>query len=336
MRRLCRAALTAAILAAAGGPAHASLMLCNRTSYVLYAATATLDPHAAEVRGWTRIVPGDCAVARPEGLTKSTYLVHARSSIAHAGPARAWGGKWLLCVREGDFTLKQPSSGATCLGDGSFPVGFAAIDNKGRPSWSMTLDEPEPLATMQAAQLAGVKRLLKDNGYKIGSINGEPDTATGASLADFRKKFAPQADNAQLFDILEERARQHVTPSGLTACNDGAVPLLVALGQIGHGKRSSRGWWTVVPRACARLQTVPLANDVLYVLAQTRDGVTVTGGSETYCITTAVFEIQGARDRCAARGYGEAGFLRVDARGSVGAVLHLGAAIKPPGRAAAR
>ena len=33
--------------------------------------------------------------------------------------------------------------------------------------WTMTFDDDPPLKTLEAAQLAGVKRLLKDNGYDI-------------------------------------------------------------------------------------------------------------------------------------------------------------------------
>jgi len=326
MTRLCRILLAAAGLAATGLPAHATLTLCNRTSYVLEAATSALGGGVAEVKGWTRIAPGDCVAARPESLKGRAWFVHARSSIAHGGPARAWGGKHLFCVRNGNFSLKRPAGKATCPIDGGFPLGFAAIDIKGHFSWTTALDESPPLPTLQAAQLAGVKRLLMDNGYKVGPLDGKPDKATGAALADFRKKFAPEADNAQLIAILEKRARLHVTPAGLTVCNDAKVPLLVALGQTGHGKKVARGWWTAAPDACAQLQTVPLGTDIMYLLARTRKGETVLSGPQAFCITDAAFEIQYEQARCSDRGYSQAGFAKVEAHGSSGVVLHLGAA----------
>lgn len=319
-----RVLLAAGILAAASAPAHAALNLCNRTSYILETATAALAGKNAEVKGWTRIAPGDCVVVRKENLKGHAWLVHARSSIAHGGPARAWGGKRSLCVRDGDFVLKQPAAKADCPADGSFPLGFASIDTKGQSDWTMTLDEPDPLPSLQAAQLAGVKRLLRDNGYKTGPVDGAPDKATGAALADFRKNFAPKADNTRLFAILEDRARRHVTPVGLTACNDGKVPLLVALAQTGRGKKVVRGWWTVAPGACARLQTVPLAADIMYVRGETRDGATVLGGPQIFCTIGAAFEISDAQARCAERGYGQSGFAKVEAHGAPGAVLRLG------------
>ena len=89
---MTRALLLALLLAlAAPAPAHAALTLCNRTSYILYAATSAIQSPGSDTRGWTRIMPGECEIARKEPLTAESYLVHARSSIAHSGPSRAWG-----------------------------------------------------------------------------------------------------------------------------------------------------------------------------------------------------------------------------------------------------
>jgi uncharacterized membrane protein len=324
MTRLRCILLAVAVLVATGLPAHATLTLCNRTSYVLEAATSAFGDGVAEVKGWTRIAPGDCVAARPESLRGRAWFVHARSSIAHGGPARAWGGKHFFCVRNGNFALKWPAGKSTCPVDGDFPLGFASIDTKGRFNWTTTLDESPPLPTLQAAQLAGVKRLLRDNGYKVGPLDGKPDKATGAALADFRKKFAPEADNAKLIAVLEKRARLHAGPAGLTVCNDGKLPLRVALGKAGHSKKVARGWWTVTPDACAQLQTVPLGTDVVYLLARTRKGETVLSGPHGFCITDTAFEIQYEQARCSDRGYRQAGFAKFEAHGSSGVVLHLG------------
>src|SRR6202000_2780937 len=98
--RLWAALLGLALWAA---PAQAALNLCNRTSYVLYAATAAVTPPASEARGWTRIVPGDCSAARPEALTAPNIMVYARSGLGHSGPPRAWGGNFPVCVKDTDF-----------------------------------------------------------------------------------------------------------------------------------------------------------------------------------------------------------------------------------------
>ena len=223
-------------LGAMSAPAQAALTLCNRTSYILYAATSAVQGGRSETAGWTRVAPGECQIARKEPLTAQSYLVHARSSMAHSGPARAWGGNQPICVKDGNFTLKQPAAKSSCTDD-SFALPFATLDNRGNRVWTMNFDE-QPAMTLTEAQLAGVKRLLKDNGYAIAQIDGKPDKATGLALADFRKRmhFDPNAGNAELFQALESEARKKIAPAGYTVCNDSPDALLVALGQMDGGK----------------------------------------------------------------------------------------------------
>src|SRR3984957_7557593 len=106
-------------------PAYAALTLCNRTSYILYAATSAIQSPRSETQGWTRIAPGDCQLARKEPLTAETYLVHARSSLAHSGPARAWGGSYPVCVKDGNFSIKQAVTQPVCTTDDTFALPFA-------------------------------------------------------------------------------------------------------------------------------------------------------------------------------------------------------------------
>jgi len=40
-------------------PAQAALTLCNRTSYILYAATSAVQGSRSETEGWTRVAPGE-------------------------------------------------------------------------------------------------------------------------------------------------------------------------------------------------------------------------------------------------------------------------------------
>src|ERR1700761_764805 len=200
----------AMLLLAAGlvpKPALAGLSLCNRTSYILYAATSAIQSPKSETQGWTRIAPGECQVARKEPLTAETYLVHARTSIAHSGPPRAWGGAYPVCVKDTNFTIKQAVTEPYCTAEDTFALPFAALDNRGKANWTMNFDE-QPAMSLAEAQLAGVKRLLKDNGYPIARIDGKPDKTTGTALSDFRKRmhFAPDAGNTDLFAALEKQA----------------------------------------------------------------------------------------------------------------------------------
>ena len=245
---------------AAASPAHAALKLCNRTSYILYAAAATVTNSGATTHGWTRIAPGECDTALPGKLRTQSYLVYARSALASSGPGRAWGGDISLCVRDGAFSLAQKAVGGVCTAS-AFAVPFASLDTHGRPDWTMTFDDDPRLNSLEAAQLAGVKRLLKDNGYSLGAIDAKPDKATGTALADFRKKmkFADRDGNDKLFTALESEAAKHgAPPEGLTVCNDTRGELIAALGETAGGEAVSSGWWPVAPGACARAVTTPL------------------------------------------------------------------------------
>ena len=196
------------MLACAAAPAQAALSLCNRTSYILYAATSGGAP--SQTRGWSRIVPGECAVVRGEKLAGPRYLVFARSGPGHSGPERAWGGANGVCVKDGDFNLRQVP-GTACNG-GAYTLPFAVLTTSGKPDAKMSLDETPAYPSLIAAQLAGLKRLLSDNGYRIGVINGAPDKETGAALADFRKRvrLPPGAGNSQLFQALETEAARRL------------------------------------------------------------------------------------------------------------------------------
>jgi uncharacterized membrane protein len=304
-------------------PAQAALTLCNRTSYILYAATSAIQSPRSQTQGWTRILPGECQLARKESLTAETYLVHARSSLAHSGPSRAWGGAYPVCVKDANFTIAQGVTQPYCTAEDTFALPFAPLDNRGKSVWIMNFDE-QPAMNPTEAQLAGAKRLLADNGYKIGHIDGKPDKLTGLGLADFRKrmKFAATAGNTELFDALEREARKKIAPAGYTVCNETRDVLQVALGMMEGGKPLSRGWWTVQPGACAKAITTPLHSDAAYLLALRKNGSAVVGGAAHFCTTSAAFEIRGA-ENCVTRGLSDAGFAATPVKGVSGYVAHI-------------
>jgi len=331
----------AVALLCAATPAQAALTLCNRTSFVLYAATAVAKgPQAqapmTQVQGWTRIAPGDCQVARSENLAAQTVLVHARSSLAHSGPAKAWGGKLPICVKDANFHFSQPAR-AACKEDGAFTLPFAALATGGRPSWTMTLDETPALPSLMAAQLAGVRRLLHDNGYDVGPLDGVPDKKTGVALAAFRKqmRFPERAGNPELFMALEREASKTNAPAGYTICNDGKTLLEAALAETDKNKTFVRGWWTVPPLACARAVTTPLANGGYYLFVRHKDGKPVLQGTEIFCVAPTAFEIKD-RGNCASRGQAQAGFVRTQTKGQAGYVAHIGETGLIPGGAPAK
>ena len=321
--------LVLALLALISAPAQAALTLCNRTSYILYAATSAIQSSGSDTRGWTRIAPGECEIARKEALTAESYLIHARSSLAHSGPSRAWGGAYPVCVKDANFSIRQTAAQPYCSDEATFALPFSSLNNHGKSAWTMNFDE-QPEMSLAEAQLAGVKRLLIDNGYKIPRIDGKPDKATGAALTDFRKRmrFDANAGNAALFNALEQQARGKIAPAGYTVCNETREPLLVALGQMEAGPNAShvwtsRGWWTVEPAGCARAITALLRTDAVYLLAQKKNGGALVEGAQKFCVTSVAFEIRGAQN-CAARSLTEAGFAATPTKGLSGYIARIG------------
>ena len=306
--------------------AWADLKVCNRSSYVVDVATSSIKNTDSVTQGWTRILPGDCAAAIKGPLTASSYLVYARSSLAHAGPPRAWGGSFPVCVKDSDFNLHQAVTQPICTQPDTFALPFAPVNTRGRQDWTMALDDSPALPSLTAAQLAGVKRLLSDNGYKVGTIDGLPSKQTEAALRDFRKKanLKPADGNDVLFAALEKQAETKTAPQGYEICNDTGEPLLAAIAQEG-AQPASHGWWRIAPKGCARALATPLNGEPVFLLVQRLNGSVVVGGAEKFCTAGAAFDAKG-RGGCAGRGMNETGFAATAGRGMAGSVVHIGEA----------
>ena len=304
--------------------AQAGLKLCNRTSYVLYAATGSVTGADAVTQGWSRLLPGACQMPLKEALNTGKYFVYARSSLAHSGVSRAWGGDRQLCVKDANFAMRVPVSAIRCPSDDMFDLPFAAIDTKHQKSWAMTLDEAPAFGTLQDAERAGLKRLLRDIGAKAGAIDAKPDKAADAAMAAFRKRLniSPKASTSDLFDALETEALKTTAPAGYAVCNDTAKAIWVALGSNTGGKWLSRGWWKIAAGGCAKAVTEALRVDKVYLLAQTPGGIPIVYGPAKFCTTSVEFEIQG-RENCKSRGLVEAGFAETIVKGVPGFTAHV-------------
>ncbi|HVU21163.1 MAG TPA: DUF1036 domain-containing protein [Rhizomicrobium sp.] len=305
-------------------PASAALKLCNRTSYVLYAATGSIVGDGAVTQGWSRILPGACQMPMREALNKGRYFVYARSSLAHAGISRAWGGDRELCAKDANFAMRVPANALRCPADDMFMLPFAAIDTKRQKSWAMTLDETPAFKSLQDAERAGLKRLLRDQGAKIGSIDAKPDKASDAAMAAFRKRLNinPKASTADLYDALETEALKTTAPAGYAICNDTAKAIWAALGMRSKDKWISRGWWKIAAGGCAKALTETLTTDKVFLLAQTPGGIPIVYGKEKFCTTNVEFDIQG-RGNCKSRGLVEAGFAETRVKGLPGFTAHV-------------
>lgn len=328
MRRLVTVLAAAAVSGLVPFPADASLRLCNRTSYILYAATGAGTLHDVAVHGWTRIVPGACTTAVSGDLTARDYYLYARSSPAHAETPRAWSGDTDLCVRDKDFALNVPRGYMQCRN--SYALPFAAVATHHMRSWTTTFRETPDFTAMKAAESAGLKRLLGD----IGVRHTAGAKAVEDALADFRKRMhlPPGAGPDALFDALETAAMTTGNPVGYTICNDTAKPAYAALGQQKAEAFTSRGWWTLAPGSCVRTATDSITGRTIWLRVETADGKPLVGGPDRFCVTNIEFEIQG-REHCAERGLVEAGFAATNRGGAAGFAAHVTEnGLAPPSR----
>lgn len=315
----CLAPAATCLLALALCPAQAALRLCNRTSYVIYAATGVVDAGGTDVKGWTRVVPGACAVAIDGDLAAQGYLVFARSSRAHTGAPRAWSGPATLCIKDRDFRLHLVPGAPRCSGD-AYETGFAPIATHHMRSWTTTFREAPDLPSMPAAERAGLKRLLGDLGIR----NLANDKAVDAALAQLRGRARlPQtADASALFGALETDAMRNVAPAGYTVCNDTAKPVYAAVAQTKGAGFVSRGWWTVGAGSCSQVIADSVAGAPVWLRVERAQGAALVAGSMTFCVTNIAFEVQG-RERCAARGLVESGFAETNVNRAAGYAAHV-------------
>ncbi len=335
IQRLIAGLALAAGLTCLAAPANASMTLCNRTSYVLYGATGTAAPGGVAAQGWTRIAPGGCVVALHEDLTAPAYYLYARSSQAHSGPSRAWGGNVNICVKDGNFSARTALNAVSCASDDFFELPFASLDTHRLKSWTATFSESPGLDTLPQAQLAGLKRLLKDLGYRIGAIDGATDKTVDAALLDFRKKMklAQNASVGDIFDALETEAIKTATPSGYAVCNDTAKAVAAAMGERTRADWVSHGWWKIAAGSCAKIIADIGGMDSVYLFVQKINGPPLVSGPNKFCVTNIQFDIQN-RTRCVARGLTEAGFVETKVKGLPGVAVHVGDSglIKPAPR----
>ena len=326
-------ALLAFTLGLAPVAGHASLTLCNRTSYVLYAATGTAAAGGVQAQGWSRLGPGGCQTVLPADLNAPAYYLYAKTASAHAGPARAWGGNAAICVKDTTFNNRDALNPSHCASDDFYPLPFASLDTHRMRSWTATFSESAALTTLPQAQLAGLKRLLRDSGYRIGAIDGSPDKAADGALIDFRKKqkIAANATIAQVFDALETNAMKTATPAGYSICNDTAKAVAAALGQKERADWISHGWWKIQAGGCAKVMPDLTGTDSVYLFVQKINGPALVTGPAKFCVADIEFDIQG-RDRCASRGLTEAGFAETKVKGLSGFAAHVGEAglVKAP------
>jgi uncharacterized membrane protein len=301
-------------------PAQAALQVCNRTSYVLYAATGWTTDSDNITQGWTRVVPGGCATPIKQMLTAKNYYLYARSSQAYSGVARAWGGKTQLCVKDANFALKTPITSPDCTSGDAFTLPFAPVDTHRMQSWTATLTESPAITNDSTARMAGIERLLRGNGYKFGNPKQRDE-----ALSSFRAKLkiAGRATPAELFDALETEALKASSPAGYTICNDTAGNIWAALGFRDGQQTLAAGWWKIAAGACAHALTQPLKLDNVYIHAEGHNKPNLVSGPDKFCTTNITFQVAKTGD-CKQRGLSETGFAVTHTKDRAGYTAHIG------------
>lgn len=94
-------------------------------------------------------------------------------------------------------------------------------------------------------------------------------------------------------------------------CNRAGLPLRVAIGRFDGSNWTSQGWWSVKPKACARLLNGPLQGRYYYLYAKDGAGGTWEGKTRFCVAPDRRFQAVG-RAGCARRGLDTRGFFEVD------------------------
>lgn len=297
--------------------------VCNETSFVLEAATGRPDGRAILVQGWTRLRPGECRVSVGAPLARGTHYLYARTSSAHRGGRRQWGGDARLCVDGGQqFSIENPPN---CAASGYEERRFRRVQINKRDTWRTTFSEATPF-TLTRARQQGLQRLLEDAGYDIGlGRRGADPRRIAQAIAQFRSaaRLAPTASEDQLVDALETAARRRAEQVGLTLCNRTRGRLWTAVARRRGEGWESRGWWPLNPDGCVRTIDEVLIQDAYFVYAtlESDSGQRyLAAGGEPFCTSPARFAILG-REECEVRYYETAMFTRISPRQRQGLVV---------------
>lgn len=293
---------------------------CNKTSYEIQVAVGIRQSTGFwAARGWWPVPAGECKAVIKGKLTQTSYYTFAKSSFAHTGAIRMWGGNQTLCTGKGQF--EATSDGTEQCGPGLEPQGFAKIDTGGKASWITTLSESPGYKTLEQARIAGLQRLLTDLGRYQGDIDGNVTPKFSEALAQSRGAFnIPTTDDvATIYNKLHAEALRSQTALGLTFCNRTQDVVWAALARDTQGKKVSQGWWRLQPGQCEKVIRDRLNERYVYAFAD-RSGESVNepwSGQFAYCTRAALFEIEGAED-CEGRGFKKTGFLQIDTGGLPG------------------
>ncbi|PHS22964.1 MAG: hypothetical protein COA85_10480 [Robiginitomaculum sp.] len=297
--------------------------VCNETSYIIYMATGIPEGKHTRTEGWVRLRPGQCRVVMPAPFSDKPYYAYGHSSEVHAGGRQQWGGARALCVDDtGNFSLDGKDD---CAALGLRTHNFNVIDvhppNGGRTVLA------EPAGYGKRAELAGIQRLLSDNGYPMRTIDGYDGRRTRSAIRKFlvSRKIKSRPEPGGLIDALETAARENLVKTGLRVCNKTPLPVWTAYGRRKGRSWESRGWWKIAPRACTALLSGLVKDKSIYLYAGIMERDTerpLLMADENYCVSEILFAITG-KNKCALRGYEERPFRRYKNESGKGMTINL-------------
>lgn len=297
--------------------------ICNETTFVLEAATGRPDGRAILVQGWTRLRPGECRLAVGAPLARGTHYLYARTSAAHRGGRRQWGGDARLCVDPTrQFQIENPPQ---CVTQGLEERRFRRVQINKRDTWRTSFSEATAFTLSRARQL-GMQRLLEDAGFDVREgRRGVDPRRIASAIAQFRTsaRLAPTATEEQLIDALEAAARRRATQVGLTLCNRTRDRIWTAVARRRGEGWESRGWWSLNPGGCVRAIDEVLIQESYYVHAslESQEGARyLAAGGRAFCTSPARFAILG-NDDCEQRYYQTTVFTPISTRDRTGLVV---------------
>lgn len=313
--------ITFTSLFAGVSPAAAKYSLCNKSSYALSAAIGYVDGDRLATRGWWRLRPGQCKVVLTERTVPGRYFVFAEAIPGHKGPLRTWSGETPLCVENyGFFNLRNQE---VCKGDPLSQRKFFDVDVTEAAGGNYQTDFAESTNyTVYSAEVAGVQRLLKDIGKKIGRVDGAMGRATQSALTAYRREKGLTSSTSiddELIDTLIEDANAREAKLGFFYCNKTDNVVWAAIAEPSEEENyKSRGWWKLEPGACSKILKDELQHDHYYVYGAIDGGandLTLSGGDKSFCTNAITFDLTNDAS-CAERDLSEASFRRVDIGGS--------------------
>lgn len=289
--------------------------LCNQTSFIIEAATARPVGQSVVVEGWTKLRPGACVLAVEGPLETDVHFLYARSSTAHRGGSRNWGGDRQLCVdTTSSFSIESPPN---CAAMGLDERNFRPILIERSTRWRTNLRETETY-NLDRARQAGVQRLLKDADVYTGRIDGDIGKRTRAAIREFLKEKGLERNttDADLIDILEQAAIARARNVGMTLCNRSDNRIWAAIGRRRAEGWESRGWWMLEAQGCARVIDEPLLQTQHYVYAEMDaeggEGYrTLSNAADEFCVSRSKFAIVG-RENCESYAHRTASFRSTD------------------------